>query len=145
MAESAIEPVIEPTPTKAPATPTPAPPPPTPTPIATPFPPGPPSKLGVHVERNHPELFTLLETGSVSVVKSLELDAGFAAQIKQTSPRTRLIGRIHTDQVSLATFDPIATAALSWINCCPTPTIRRKGWFDAWEAYNEPVAGNAEK
>lgn len=143
---AAAQPVIEPTPTKSPPTATPAPPTATPTPMTTPFPPGPPSKLGVHVERNDPQLFALLETGSISVVKTLELDAGFAAQIKQASPRTRLIGRIHTDQVSLATIDPIATARAFVEKLLPFANDpARKDWFDAWEAYNEPVPGNAEE
>ncbi len=139
------EPRIEPTPVKAPATATSAPPP-TPTPIATPFPPGPPSKLGVHVERNDPQLFTLLDTGSISIVKTLELDPNFAAQIKQASPRTQLIGRIHTDQVSLASIDPVPTARAFVDQLLPYANDpARRNLFDGWEAYNEPVPGNAEE
>ena len=81
----APEPTLTPTPTKPTATPSPTP---TPTPMATPFPPGPPSKLGLFVARNQPQIFDLLATQAVTVVKTLELDRNFVAQIKQTSPRT---------------------------------------------------------
>jgi hypothetical protein len=143
-APATAEPRIEPTPTKAPPTATPIPP--TPTPATTPFPPGPPSKLGIHVERNDPQLFTLLKTGSVTVVKTLELDANFAAQIKSASPRTKLVGRIHMEQAQLNSMDPIGTAR-DFVNqvLIYADDPARKAWFDAWEAYNEPVPANAEE
>ena len=63
------EPTMTPTPPKIPtATRTPEPPTPTPTPQATPFPPGPPSKLGLFVARNHPQIFDLLKTQAVPVL-----------------------------------------------------------------------------
>lgn len=139
------EPTLTPTPPKA--TPTPTVPPPTPTPIATPFPPGPPSKLGLFVARNHPQIFDLLATGAVTVVKTLELDRNFAAQIKQTSPNTRLIGRLpDLPQIVLAGLDPMATARAFVEQLLPVaddPDRRR--YFDAWESYNEPVAANADE
>lgn len=120
--------------------------PPTPTPIATPFPPGPPSKLGLFVSRNDPQLFELLETGGVAVVKTLELDVNFAGQIKQTSPRTKLIGRIDLPQLRLDTIDPIQ-AARDFVNAVLVYADdgRRRGTFDGWEAYNEPVAGTGDE
>ena len=117
----------------------------TPTPVATPFPPGPPSKLGIHVERNVPELFELLETKAVSAVTTLELDAGFATQIKQTSPNTKLIGRIHLGEVDLDNFEPFS-AANEFVNqLLPfADDDRRRPYFDGWIAYNEPIANNVE-
>lgn len=128
-------------------TPTPTEPPPTPTPQATPFPPGPPSKLGIHVERNVPELFDLLQTQAMTVVTTLELDANFAAQIKQVSPRTALIGRVAVQQLQLSTMsNPFGTARSFVEQLLPfADDERRRPYFDGWIAYNEPVANSADE
>jgi hypothetical protein len=141
------EPTMTPTPPKI--TPTPTPIPPTPTPQATPFPPGPPSKLGIFVARNHPQIFELLDTKAITVVKTLELDANFVRQIKEHSPNTRIIGRLpdaDLAQVQLAQLDPIA-AAQAYVNrLLPyADDGSRRPYFDGWETYNEPVAGNADE
>ena len=137
----APEPTLTPTPPKPTATPV-----PTPTPIATPFPPGPPSKLGLFVARNHPQLFELLETQAVTVVKTLELDRNFVAQIKQTSPHTLVIGRIDLPQLNLRELDP-TTAARSFVDqllpIADDPA--RRQYFDGWESYNEPLAADADE
>ncbi|MEM7128758.1 MAG: hypothetical protein AAF702_20665 [Chloroflexota bacterium] len=118
----------------------------TPTPVATPFPPGAPSKLGIHVERNLPELFDLLETQAVRAVTTLELDANFAAQIKQTSPGTQLIGRIHLPDPDLQNMNPTAAAADFVNQILPyADDDRRRPHFDGWISYNEPVAGNHDE
>ena len=143
------EPTLSPTPSKTPtpeATDTPQPPTPTPTPEATPFPPGPPSKLGLFVGHNDPQFFELLATKAVTVVKTLELDRNFLAQIKQTSPNTKIVARIDLPQVELARFDPIVAAQQfveKAIVFAEDP--ERRPYIDAWEAYNEPVAGNADE
>ena len=136
-----VEPTLTPTPAKT-ATPTPEPP--TPTPQATPFPPGPPSKLGIFVGHNDPELFRLLKTQAVTVVKTLELDENFLRQIKQTSPNTKIIGRIDLPQINLATLDPIP-AAREFVDqvLVYADDPARRPYIDGWEAYNEPVASNA--
>ncbi|RLT34353.1 MAG: twin-arginine translocation signal domain-containing protein [Chloroflexi bacterium] len=137
------QPTLTPTPPKvAEATPV----PPTETPVATPFPPGPPSKLGIFVSRNDPQLFELLATGGVAVVKTLELDVNFAKQIKETSPRTKLIGRIDLPQLHLDSIDPL-TAARSFVDALLVfaDDGRRRETYDGWEAYNEPVAGNGDE
>ena len=137
------EPTLTPTPAKT-ATPTPVPP--TPTPQATPFPPGPPSKLGIFVGHNDPELFILLATQAVTVVKTLELDENFLRQIKETSPNTKIIARIDLPQIELSTLDPIA-AARAFVDqvLVYADDPARRPYIDGWEAYNEPVAGNAEE
>ncbi|MBK8049931.1 MAG: hypothetical protein IPK16_24190 [Anaerolineales bacterium] len=137
------EPTLTPTPTK---TPKPKPPTPTPTPQATPFPPGPPSKLGVFVGYNDPQLFELLSTQGVAVVKTLELDANFLAQIKQTSPKTKIVARVDFPQLDLASFDPLA-AAQEYLNRIIgyAEDERRRPYIDGWESVNEPVAVNAEE
>lgn len=133
------------TPTPAEPTVTP-PPPPTPTPEATPFPSGPPSKLGFVVGRNHPQIFELLATKAVPAVCTLELDANFAAQIKQTSPNTLLIGRLpHLEQIQLDTLDPIP-AAQAFVDelVMIAGDERRRPYFDAWQSYNEPAASSVD-
>lgn len=146
------EPTLTPTPSKTPTptvSPTPEPPTPTPTPQATPFPPGPPSKLGLFVARNHPQIFELLETGAVPVVKTLELDANFVAQIKQVSPNTRVVGRMPDGdlaQVSLASLDPLPAARAYVERLLPyADDPARRPYFDGWETFNEPVAANADE
>lgn len=125
---------------------TPRPPTPTPTPLATPFPPGPPSKLGLFVGYNHPSIFELLETQAVTVIKTLELDANFVADIKRISPRTNIIGRIALNQVDLASFDPISEARRFVEMVLPyADDPARRPYFDGWESYNEPVAGNIDE
>ena len=135
-------------PTKTPEpteTHTPSPPTPTPTPPATPFPPGPPSKLGLFVARNVPQIFDLLATGAVTVVKTLELDGNFVGQIKRTSPRTLVFGRISLPQLELAGLDPIADARRFYDNLMVIAgdPLRRQ-YFDGWESYNEPVPGSLD-
>ncbi len=138
-----------PTPTNTPfPTETPVPPPPTytPTPTVTPFPPGPASKLGLFITRNHPSVFNLLRSGGVAVVKTLELDFRFARQIKETAPNTRLIGRIDLPQLQLQNLNAKA-AAQDFVNrlwpIADHP--ERRLHYDGWEAYNEPVAGNLDE
>lgn len=134
------------TPTPA-ATPTPTKPPPTPTPRATPFPPGPPSKLGLHVERNLPQIFELLDTGAITAVTTLELDANFAREIKQSASEPQLIGRIHVDQVQLTDMtDPAGTARDFVEQLLPyADDERRRPYFDAWVSYNEPIANTPDE
>lgn len=138
----------EPTETPTPAEPTATQrPPPTPTPTVTPFPAGAPSKLGFVVARNEQQLFVLLETKAVAAVCTLELDVNFAAQIKQTAPNTLLIGRLpHLAQVQLSTLDPLP-AARAFVNelMVVAGDEGRRRYFDAWQAYNEPVPGTPEE
>ncbi len=136
------EPTLQPTPPKL----TVSNPPPTPTPRATPFPPGPPSKLGLFVTRNDPQIFRLLKTQGVAVVKTLELDKNFVAEIKSTSPRTKVIGRIDLPQIHLSSVDPVGAARAFVEQLLPyADDPARRPYFDGWEAYNEPVPGNADE
>jgi len=144
------EPSMTPTPPKLPtATPTPEPPTPTPTPQATPFPPGPPSKLGVLVTRNDPQIFDLLDSKGVAVLKTLELDANFVKQVKQHSPNTRVVARMpdaDLAQVELSTLDPIPAAQAYVERLLPyADDGNRRPYIDGWESYNEPVAGNSDE
>ena len=109
--ESTLEPVETPT-VSAPPTATASPEPTaTPTPPATPFPPGPASKLGLFVSRNDPRIFDLLRTGNVAVVKTVEYDSNFVAEIKQVSPETLVVARLDLPQIDLSTLtDPEGAA-----------------------------------
>ncbi len=146
----AIAPTAAPTDTPEP-TDTPKPkatprPPDTPTPTMTPFPAGPPSKLGVVVMRNDEQIFDLVATKGMAVMTTLELDANFVARIKQTSPKTRLIGRIDLPQLQLADLDPMSSAQAFVDQILPIAgDDRRAAYFDGWQAYNEPVANTADE
>ena len=145
--ESTLEPVETPT-VSAPPTATASPEPTaTPTPQATPFPPGPASKLGLFVSRNDPRIFDLLRTGNVAVVKTLEYDSNFVAEIKQVSPDTLVVARFDLPQIDLSTLtDPEAAAREFADKLLPIATDpRRLASIDAWEAYNEPVPSDGEQ
>ncbi len=114
---------------------------PTPTPTATPFPPGPPTKLGVFVGRNDPQLFDLLSTGNLAVVKTLEYDPNFVAEIKRVDPDVFLVARYtplpHPD---FNNWDPIAEARKFAELILPIATeSRRLAAIDCWESFNEPA------
>ncbi|MBC8447351.1 MAG: hypothetical protein H8D78_06340 [Chloroflexi bacterium] len=120
---------------------------PTPTPTATPFPPGPPSKLGLFVGYNHPQVFDLLHTGNVALVKTLEYDPNFVADIKRISPRTLVVARYTPLPLpNLADWNP-GEAARQFVDLLlPIASEpRRQAHIDAWEAYNEPIPNDAEQ
>lgn len=132
----------------APPTPTASPQPTaTPTPAPTPFPPGPPSKLGLFITRNDPRIFDLLRTGNVALIKTLEYDPNFVAEIKRVSPKTLVVGRLDLPQLDLGTLtDPAGAAQAFADKLLPVATEpQRLAAIDAWEAYNEPVATDAEQ
>ncbi len=140
-----------PLPTIAPTTPptaTPIPEPTyTPTPSPTPFPPGPPTKLGLFVSRTDPQLFDLLRAGNVALVKTVEYDPNFMAEIKQVSPSTLVVARYAAlTGPDFGNFDPI-TAARQFVDALlPIATEpRRLANIDAWEAYNEPLPTDANQ
>ncbi len=112
----------------------------TPTPPATPFPPGPPTKLGLFISRNDPALFELLRTGNVALVKTLEYDPNFVAEIKQSSPTTLVVARYTPlPNPDFATWDPIAAARQFAETLLPIAAEpRRLANIDAWESFNEP-------
>lgn len=135
------------TPTPEPsATPTPEPVA-TPTPTATPFPPGPPSKLGVFMGYNHPQLFDLLRTGNVALVKTLEYDPNFVADIKQLSPATVIVARLDPlPTPDLANWNPQEAARQFVDALLPIASEpRRQANIDAWESFNEPTPSDADQ
>jgi len=127
------------------AEPSPAPLQPSPTPVPTPYPPGDPSKLGVFLTRFDSQALNLIEQGKPPLVKTLELDGNFAKGIKELSPNTILIGRMRLGQMDLDA-EPLALARqfVNELRPIATDPIRMAA-FDAWEAYNEPVADTPDK
>lgn len=143
-------PLATPTPDLAPDTPQPteAAPPPTatPTPLPTPFPPGPATKLGVCVEWFNPQIMDLVATGNVALLKTMELDPAFLADVRARSPRTIIVGRVNLDELHLDRAEPAAAARRAVDAVLPLALDeRRRGLVDAWEGYNEPVAGSEDE
>lgn len=134
-----------PTGTDVPPSPTPTrPPTATPTPPPTPFPPGPPTRLGLFVGWYHPQIMDLVDTGNVAVLKTLELDPAFLAEVRAKSPETIIVGRTMLHQVDLDRGDPLAEARRAADSVLEMAMDeRRKGLVDAWEGFNEPVPADA--
>lgn len=114
-------------------------------PTPTPYPPGPPSKLGLFITRLDSTVMTLIEVGQPPLVKTLEIDPNFATGVKAAAPGTILVGRILLGQINLDD-DPLPLARQFVDELLPLATERRRlAAFDAWEAYNEPVADTSDK
>jgi hypothetical protein len=129
------------------ATPTELPPPTaTPTPPPTPFPAGPPTKLGLFVAWYHPQIMDLIATRNVTVLKTLEFDPAFLADVKARSPETLIIGRVTLGQLDLNRADLAAEARRAVEAVLPLALDeRRAGLVDAWEGFNEPVPGDEDQ
>jgi hypothetical protein len=141
-------------PLDAPATPTPtgpftsplATPSPTPIPPATPFPAGPPTKLGLSVAWVHSQIIDLVATGNVALIKTLEFDPAFLADIRARSPQTIIVGRVTLGQLDLNRTDMAAEARRATDAVLPLALdARRTGLVDAWEGFNEPVPGDEDQ
>lgn len=116
---------------------------PTPTPPPTPFPAGPPTKLGLFVGWFHPRIMDLIATGNVALLKTLELDPAFLADVRARSPKTIIVGRVDLKQTNLGQADPAAEARHAVEAVLPLALDeRRAGLVDAWEGFNEPVPGD---
>lgn len=116
---------------------------PTATPQATPFPAGPRSKLGLFVAWYHPQIMDLIATGNVAVLKTLEFDPAFLADVRARSPQTIIVGRVLLDQVDLSRADAKVEARRAVEAVLPLALDgRRVGLVDAWEGHNEPVASD---
>jgi len=119
---------------------------PVPTPTPTPFPPGPPSKLGLFIIRPHAQIYDLMRTGNVALVKTIEHDPVFLSEIKALSPKALFVGRVLMPQVELSTMHPENEARRVVDLLLPVAgDPRRMEVFDAWEGYNEPVASDVDQ
>ena len=97
--------------------------------------------MGLFLTGFHPQALEIIEKGQPPLVKTLELDANFAKGIKALAPKTILIGRLFLEEQLNLDADPIPLARQFIDRLLPLaaePT--RFDAFDAWEAYNEPVA-----
>jgi hypothetical protein len=103
--------------------------------------------LGIFVGYNHPQLFDLLATGNVAMVKTLEYDPNFVVEIKRVSPNTLIVARYSPlPQPDLANWDPLAAARQFADLVLPIATEpRRLASIDCWEAYNEPSPTTPEE
>jgi len=90
-------------------------------------------------------ILEMVAIGKPALVKTLEIDGGFAKGLKDASPTTLIVGRIFLDQLNLdADPIPLAHDFVNKILPIATDPLRLAA-FDAWEAYNEPVADTADK
>jgi hypothetical protein len=96
---------------------------------------------------NHPQIFELLATGGVALVKTLEYDPTFVAQIKAASPRTLVVARYTPlPTPDLDAWNPQEAARQFAELLLPIATEpSRLAHIDAWEAYNEPTIVTAEQ
>jgi len=99
------------------------------------------------VAYNLPQLFDLLRTANLAVVKTLEYDPNFVAEIKQISPSTLVIARYTPLPIpDLRDWQPVEAARQYVDLLLPIATEpRRLANIDAWEAYNEPSATTLEE
>jgi hypothetical protein len=95
---------------------------------------------------NHSQLFDLLRTGNVALVKTLEYDRNFVAEIKQVSPNTTVVARYTPLPLpDLDSWDPIGAARQFVDLLLPIATDpQRQAHIDAWESFNEPVPANPD-
>jgi hypothetical protein len=93
-----------------------------------------------------PQIMDLIATRSVTVLKTLELDPTFLANVKAISPDTLIVGRVAMNQVNLAGSDMPGEARRAVEAVLPLALDeRRMGLVDAWEGFNEPVPGDEEQ
>jgi hypothetical protein len=117
---------------------------PGPTP-ANPFPPGPPTKLGLFVERYESAIVELVQLGQMPLVCTMEHDTSFARSLKAAAPHTQVVGRIILPQINLdADTIPLVQPFIDQLMPLAGDPQRMEA-YTAWQAYNEPVADTADK
>jgi hypothetical protein len=96
---------------------------------------------------NHPQLFDLLATGGVALVKTLEYDPNYVAEIKRISPRTLVVARYTPlPNPDLDAWNPEETARQFVDLLLPIATEpTRLANIDAWESLNEPAIATADQ
>jgi hypothetical protein len=88
----------------------------------------------------------LIATRNVAVLKTLEFDPAFLADVKSRSPQTIIVGRVTLGQVDLNREDMVPEARRAVEAVLPiAQDPRRAGLIDAWEGFNEPVAGDEDQ
>jgi hypothetical protein len=85
----------------------------------------------------------LVATRNVTLLKTLEFDPTFLADVKARSPDTLIVGRVTLGQLDLNRGDLGAEARRAVEGVLPLALDgRRAGLVDAWEGFNEPVPGD---
>jgi len=113
--------------------------------MPTPYPPGPPSKLGLFLARYDAKALEIIAKGKPALVKTLEFDGNFVKGIKDSSPTTIVVARMFLEQHNLDTDPtPLVQTFVEKLLPLATDPLRMAG-IDAWEAYNEPVADTVDK
>ncbi len=88
----------------------------------------------------------LVATQNVALLKTLELDPAFLADVKARSPETIIVGRVVLGQIELGRADPLVEARRAVEAVLPMALDeRRAGLVDAWEGFNEPVPGDDDQ
>jgi hypothetical protein len=101
--------------------------------------------LGLFVTRFHPQVLDLVAAGQPALIKTLEIDKNYAKGMKDSSPTSMIVGRLVLGQQNLD-VDPISLAhefVKELLPLASDPT--RMDAFEAWEAYNEPLADTVDK
>jgi hypothetical protein len=88
----------------------------------------------------------LIATRNVTLLKTLEFDPTFLADVRARSPGTLIVGRVTLEQLDLNRTDMAAEARRAVDAVLPIALDeRRVGLVDAWEGFNEPVPGDEEQ
>jgi hypothetical protein len=88
----------------------------------------------------------LIATGNVALLKTLEFDPAFLADVRARSPETIIVGRATLGQLDLNRADMLSEARRSVEAALPLALDeRRAGLVDAWEGFNEPVPGDEDQ
>jgi hypothetical protein len=88
----------------------------------------------------------LIATRNVTVLKTLEFDPAFLADVRARSPETIIVGRVTLGQLDLNSPDMAAVARRAVEAVLPVALDqRRAGLVDAWEGFNEPVPGDEDQ
>jgi hypothetical protein len=88
----------------------------------------------------------LVATGNVAVLKTMEFDPAFLADVRSRSPETLIVGRVTLGQIDLNRADMGAEARRAVEAVLPLALDpQRAGLVDAWEGFNEPVPGDEDQ
>jgi hypothetical protein len=94
----------------------------------------------------HPQIMELVATRNVTVLKTLEFDPTFLSDVKSRSPETIIVGRAALGQLELNQPDLLSEARRAVEAVLPLALDERRiGLVDAWEGFNEPVAGDEDQ
>jgi hypothetical protein len=106
-------------------------------------------KYGFHVNRTGDDVFDAIRRIRPRVIKSIEHDIGFWTRVRQLLPDLFLIGRLVVDLHEQERFvEAPAAAGRAFAERilrleANRVTVQGRPLFDAWESYNEVLAGDA--